>query len=47
MNPNETEIEEVLVFPKLDNVTSLVEVADFGKINLQLKNKYYAKRKRE
>ena len=29
------------------NVISLGEVADFGKINFQLKNKYYAKRKRE
>ena len=29
------------------NVISLGEVADFGKINFQLKNKYDAKRKRE
>ena len=29
------------------NVISLGEVADFGKINLKLKNKYDAKRKRE
>jgi hypothetical protein len=29
------------------NVISLGEVADFGKINYQLKNKYNAKRKRE
>ena len=29
------------------NVISLGEVADFGKINFQLKNKYYAKRERE
>ena len=29
------------------NVISLGEVADFGKINYQLKNKYDAKRKRE
>lgn len=28
------------------NVISLGEVADFGKINFQLKNKYDAKRKR-
>ena len=26
MNPNETEIEEVLVFPELDNVPSIGEV---------------------
>ena len=30
-----------------DNVISLGEVADFGKINFQLKNKYDAKRERE
>ena len=29
------------------NVISLGEVADFGKINFQLKNKYDAKRERE
>jgi hypothetical protein len=29
------------------NVISLGEVADFGKIKFQLKNKYDAKRKRE
>ena len=29
------------------NVFGLGEVADFGKINFQLKNKYDAKRKRE
>jgi hypothetical protein len=29
------------------NVISLGEVADFGKIKLQLKNKYDAKRERE
>jgi hypothetical protein len=29
------------------NVISLGEVADFGKIKFQLKNKYNAKRKRE
>jgi hypothetical protein len=29
------------------NVISLGEVADFGKINFQFKNKYDAKRKRE
>lgn len=29
------------------NVISLGEVADFGKIKLQLKNKYDAKRKRK
>jgi len=29
------------------NVLSLGEVADFGKIKLQLKNKYDAKRKRK
>ena len=29
------------------NVISLGEVADFGKINFKLKNKYDAKRKRE
>ena len=30
-----------------DNVISLGEVADFGKINFQLKTKYNAKRKRK
>jgi len=33
--------------PLAYNVISLGEVADFGKINFQLKNKYYAKCKRE
>jgi hypothetical protein len=34
-------------FSMCGNVISLGEVADFGKINFQLKNKYDAKRERE
>ena len=35
------------IFKLAYNVISLGEVADFGKIKLQLKNKYDAKRERE